>query len=81
MNVSEFFAPLNKLEEIKLAKNKLKSGIGFNSFYLLKNLKHVDFSSNDLSGEVDVLLAPALQSFNLRGNNFALLIFLEFRGL
>jgi Leucine-rich repeat (LRR) protein len=39
----------------------------------------VDLSHNELSGDVDVLLAPALQSLNLSGNHFTSLIFFKFR--
>ena len=65
MNASKFFAPLNKLKVLM---------IDFNLFCSLRSLIQVNLSHNELSGEVDVLFVPALQSLNLSGNNFALLI-------
>ena len=39
-------------------------------FFNLRELTHVDLSQNNLSGEVDVLFAPALQYANFSHNNF-----------
>jgi len=39
-------------------------------FFNLRDLTHVDLSQNNLSGEVDVLFAPALQYANFSHNNF-----------
>jgi len=39
-------------------------------FLDLRDLTHVDLSQNNLSGEVDVLFAPALQYANFSHNNF-----------
>jgi len=39
-------------------------------FFNLRDLTHVDLSQNNLSGEVDVLFAPALQYVNFSHNNF-----------
>jgi len=39
-------------------------------FFNLRDLTHVDLSQNNLSGEVDVLFAPALQYTNFSHNNF-----------
>ncbi|KAL7538478.1 LOW QUALITY PROTEIN: hypothetical protein ACHAWF_006105, partial [Thalassiosira exigua] len=39
-------------------------------FFNLRDLSHVDFSQNKLSGEVDVLFAPALEHANFSQNNF-----------
>jgi len=80
MDSSRFFAPLNKLEVLKLSDNKLKGIIDFNSFYQLKKLKHLDMSRNDLSGEVDVLLSPAIEHLDLSQNNLTSLINFKFRG-
>jgi len=38
-------------------------------FFNLRNLKHVDISHNSLSGEVDLLFAPALQHVNFSHNS------------
>ena len=39
-------------------------------FFNLRDLAHVDLSQNNLSGDVDVLFAPALQYVNFSHNNF-----------
>ena len=39
-------------------------------FFNLRDLVHVDLSQNNLSGEVDVLFAPALEYVNFSHNNF-----------
>jgi len=39
-------------------------------FFNLRDLTHVDLSQNNISGEVDVLFAPALQYANFSYNNF-----------
>ena len=39
-------------------------------FFNLRELAHVDLSQNNLSGEVDVLFAPALEYANFSHNNF-----------
>jgi len=39
-------------------------------FFNLRDLTHVDLSQNNLSGEVDILFAPALQYANFSHNNF-----------
>ena len=39
-------------------------------FFHLHDLAHVDLSQNNLSGEVDVLFAPALENANFSHNNF-----------
>jgi len=39
-------------------------------FFNLRELTHVDLSQNNLSGEVDVLFAPALEHVNFSHNNF-----------
>ena len=39
-------------------------------FFHLHDLAHVDLSQNNLSGEVDVLFAPALEYANFSHNNF-----------
>jgi len=39
-------------------------------FFNLRDLVHVDLSQNNLSGEVDVLFAPALEYANFSHNNF-----------
>jgi len=39
-------------------------------FFNLRDLTYVDLSQNNLSGEVDVLFAPALQYTNFSHNNF-----------
>ena len=39
-------------------------------FFHLHDLAHVDLSQNNLSGEVDVLFAPALEHANFSHNNF-----------
>ena len=77
---SRIFASFSKLESLVLADNKLEGAIDFNSFYDLRRLKHVDISKNNLSGEVDVLLSPAIQYLNLSHNNFSSLVHFKFRG-
>ena len=39
-------------------------------FFNLRDLDYVDLSQNNLSGEVDVLFAPALEHANFSHNNF-----------
>ncbi len=39
-------------------------------FFNLRELVHVDLSRNKLSGEVDILFAPALEHVNFSHNNF-----------
>ena len=40
------------------------------TFFNLRDLTHVDLSRNKLSGEVDILFAPALEYVNFSHNNF-----------
>ena len=80
MYASRFFSSLNKLVSLNLANNSLGGVIEFNSLYQLRNLKRVDMSENDLNGEVDVLLSPAVQELNLSHNKFTSLIHFKFRG-
>ena len=39
-------------------------------FFNLRDLMHVDLSRNNLSGEIDILFAPALEYANFSHNNF-----------
>ena len=79
MDWKRFLSPFTKLESLTLADNALRGAIAFNSPFHLKSLKRVDVSKNNLSGEVDVLLSPALQYLNLSQNNFTSLVHFKFR--
>jgi len=81
MQPSLFFSSMHALKSLRLASNKLEGIIGPNSFYGLRALEHVDFSQNNLSGEVDVLLSPSIKEVNLSHNSFTYMApFKKFRG-
>jgi len=75
---------LYNLQRLDLSNNELHgimAGTSRNSnlmrvndtslFFKLRDLTHVDLSKNNLSGEVDVLFAPALEYANFSHNNFS----------
>mmetsp|Transcript_3099 Transcript_3099/g.5688 ORF Transcript_3099/g.5688 Transcript_3099/m.5688 type:complete len:2005 (+) Transcript_3099:213-6227(+) len=81
MQPSRFFSSMHALKSLRLASNKLEGTIGPNSFYGLRALEHVDFSQNNLSGEVDVLLSPSIKEVNMSHNSFTYMApFKKFRG-
>ena len=55
---------LYRLERVDFGQNILKGRMDDDAdesvFFNLRNLKYVDLSRNSLSGEVDLLFAPAL---------------------
>ena len=76
-NISGYF-PINQLIDMKLlttldlANNKINGKFTADtSLFSLQELTYVDLSQNNLSGEVDALLAPALEYFNASHNNFS----------
>jgi len=71
ISLSSFY----NLQRIVLGNNSLHGPMagfnyGFTAFFNLRELTHVDLSQNNLSGEVDILFAPALQYANFSHNNF-----------
>ena len=70
---TESLSNLYRLERVDFGQNNLKGRMDDDAdesvFFNLRNLKHVDLSLNSLSGEVDLLFAPALQHVNFSHNN------------
>ena len=58
------------LETLDLADNKLTGTIDYRPLYNRRFLSHFDVSGNQLSGEMDVLLTPALTYADFSSNNF-----------
>jgi len=70
---TESLSNLYRLERVYFGQNDLKGRMDDDAdesvFFNLRNLKYVDLSQNSLSGEVDLLFAPALQHVNFSHNN------------
>ena len=76
---SNKLAKFYKLNMLDLSGNSLDGIMAVTSgdasqFFNLRELTHVDLSQNNLSGEVDVLFAPALQHTNFSRNNFSSIV-------
>jgi len=71
LNSSRFFSNMYKLKSLKLANNKLKGTIDFNSFYHLQDFEYIDISQNNLHGKVDALLSPAIKYIDMSRNKFS----------
>ena len=82
---SDSLSKLYKLERLDLSDNNVRGTMAGTSenwfctetivadtsvFFNLRDLIHVDLSQNNLSGEVDVLFAPAIEYANFSHNNF-----------
>jgi Leucine-rich repeat (LRR) protein len=63
-------ANLYKLKTLDLANNKLNGTIEYAPLYNLNALTHFDVSGNNLSGEVDALVARSLTYADFSNNNF-----------
>ncbi len=63
-------ANLFKLETIDLAGNKLTGTFDIRPLYNLASLTHFDISENQLSGEIDALVAPSISHSDFSSNNF-----------
>jgi Leucine-rich repeat (LRR) protein len=63
-------ARLYKLKALDLSDNKLTGTIEYAPLYNLHSLTHFDVSGNQLSGEVDALVAPLLRHTDFSNNNF-----------
>jgi len=63
-------ANLYELKKLDLAENKLTGTIEFRPLYNLRVLIHFDVSGNQLSGEVEKLVAPLLKYADFSNNGF-----------
>jgi len=63
-------ANLYKLKTVDLADNKLIGTIEYRPLYNLHSLTHFDVSGNQLSEEVEALVAPSLRYANFSNNKF-----------
>ena len=63
-------AILFNLKTLDLADNKLIGTIDYRPIYNLHSLTHFDVSGNQLSGEIDALIAPSLTYADFSNNHF-----------
>jgi len=63
-------AKLYKLKTLDLAENNLTGSIEYGPLYNLNAITHFDVSGNQLSGEVETLVAPSLTHTGFSNNNF-----------
>ena len=63
-------ANLYRLETVRLDNNNLTGTIDSRPLYNLASLKHFDISGNQLSGEIDALVAPSISHSDFSNNRF-----------
>ena len=73
---------LYNLKSLDLAENKLTSTIDYRPLYNLHSLTHFDVSGNQLSGDLDALVATSLThaDFSFSSNRFTSLRFKKYKG-
>jgi Leucine-rich repeat (LRR) protein len=72
-NLSVLDLSNNQLTGLMIGSSMDDNGVVFNDasvFFDLRELVHIDVSQNQLSGEVDILFAPALEYVNFSHNKF-----------